>query len=134
MKKTIINSTAVATTALLSLPITLFAQGAGAITTSNDLSTYLQSVISFVNAVIIPFLLAIGFLFFVWGMFRYFIVGATNEDARENGKSVIVYSVLGFILIIVFWGVVNILADATGLDGIEFDGSAVPDAPDLDDV
>jgi hypothetical protein len=28
-----------------------------------------------------------------------------------------IYAILGFILIIVFWGIVRLLADSTGLEG-----------------
>jgi hypothetical protein len=131
MKKTITNACSAATVAFLSLPLVVGAQQTvGTIPTNGGaLGAYLQSIITFINNVLIPFLLAIGFAFFVWGMFRYFIVGGTNEDARESGKSLIVYSVLGFVLILVFWGIVNIVADATGLEGSVFDTTSVPDAP-----
>lgn len=75
------------------------------------------------ESVLIPFILAIGFLVFVWGMFRYFIAGATNDDARAKGKSLMIYAVLGYVLVIIFWGVVALIATSTGYQG--------EDAPDL---
>ena len=75
----------------------------------------LQNIITFTNGVLIPFILGIGFLVFVWGMFRYFIAGGANDEAKEQGKSLMVYATLGFVFIIIFWGIVNLLSDSTGL-------------------
>jgi len=77
----------------------------------------LGNIIGFINRILIPFILGIGFLVFVWGMFRYFIAGGANDEAKEQGKSLMVYATLGFVLIIVFWGIVNLLADSTGFGG-----------------
>ena len=79
------------------------------------LQDLMQNILEFVNGTIIPFIVGIGFLVFVWGMFKYFIAGGTNDDAKEQGKSLMIYATLGFVLIIVFWGIVNLLADTTGL-------------------
>ena len=78
---------------------------------------FLTSILAFIDNILIPFIIGIGFLVFVWGMFRYFIAGGANDEAKEQGKSLMIYATLGFILIVVFWGVVNLLATGTGLDG-----------------
>lgn len=81
-----------------------------------DFGTLLQNILVFTNTVLIPFIIGIGFLVFVWGMFQYFIAGGANEEKKESGKSLMIYATLGFVLIIVFWGVVNLLTQSTGLD------------------
>jgi uncharacterized membrane protein YidH (DUF202 family) len=81
-----------------------------------DFGTLLRNILVFSNSILIPFILGIGFLVFVWGMFRYFIAGGANDEAKEQGKSLIVYATLGFVLVIVFWGIVNLVASSTGLD------------------
>ena len=58
----------------------------------------------------IPFILGVAFLVFVWGMFQYFIAGGANEESKEKGKSLMVWATLGFVLVIIFWGVVNLVA------------------------
>ena len=95
----------------------------------------LGNIIGFINRILIPFILGIGFLVFVWGMFRYFIAGGANDEAKEQGKSLVVYATLGFVFIIIFWGIVNLVANSTGLAGDELtdvDGGipgAAPIAP-----
>ena len=77
----------------------------------------LGNIIGFINRILIPFILGIGFLVLVWGIFKYFIFGGANDEAKEQGKSLIIYATLGFVLIIVFWGIVNLLTSSTGLTG-----------------
>jgi heme/copper-type cytochrome/quinol oxidase subunit 2 len=102
------------TAALLLTPVLAFAQIADG-GTAGPFQDLLENILIFTNTVLIPFILGIGFLVFVWGMFKYFIAGGANDDAKEQGKSLMIYATLGFILIIVFWGVVNLLTNSTGL-------------------
>ncbi len=83
---------------------------------AGQFQTLLTNILTFTNSVLIPFIIGIGFLVFVWGMFKYFIAGGANDEAKEQGKSLMIYATLGFVLIIVFWGIVNLLTQSTGLD------------------
>lgn len=99
----------------LATPMLAFAQlETGNAGRAGDLLT---GILDIINNLIIPAILAIGFLVFVWGMFQFFIAGGANDEKKEKGKSLMIYATLGFVLIIVFWGVVNLLTDSTGLEG-----------------
>lgn len=104
------------TTALLVLPMLASAQGLTQDGTGGEFGELLANIIEFATSVLIPFIIGIGFLVFVWGMFQYFIVGGANDESKEKGKSLMIYAALGFLLIIVFFGVINLLASFTGLD------------------
>jgi len=77
----------------------------------------LANILIFTNDVLIPFIIGIGFLAFVWGMFKFFILGGADDEKKEQGKSLMIYATIGFVLIIVFFGVVNLLTESTGLSG-----------------
>lgn len=98
---------------------------------AGPLEDLLINILTFANDVLIPFIIGLGFLFFVWGMFKYFIMGGANEEAKEQGKSLLIFSTLGFVMIIIFWGIVNLLTDSTGLAQMELRN--IPNA-DLIDV
>jgi hypothetical protein len=99
------------------LPVVAGAQGLAKGTSGGELGKLLGNILVFTNTVLIPFIIGIGFLVFVWGMFQYFIAGGANDDAKDKGKSLMIYATLGFLLIIVFWGVINLLSNSTGLQG-----------------
>jgi len=105
----------ISTSSFLALPLLASAQ-----ITAGDggaFQTFLEGILRFVNDFIIPFIIAIGFLVFVWGMFQYFIAGGANDEAKEKGKSLMIYATLGFVLIIVFWGIINLFTSSIGLEG-----------------
>lgn len=77
----------------------------------------LKNILNFANTVLIPFIIGIGFLFFVWGMFQYFIAGGASEESKEKGKSLMINATIGFVVIIIFFGMINLLTSSTGLEG-----------------
>lgn len=77
---------------------------------------FIAGFLAFANSVLIPFLLGFAFLFFVFNAFRFFIVNGSNEDGQKNAKNLAVYGVLAFVVLVVFWGVVNLLASSAGFN------------------
>ena len=124
--------TKITTLSLLLVPVIAFAQTQTGLATSpsgGGFGILLRDLLELTNQVLIPFILGIGFLVFVWGMFKFFILGGANDEEKEKGKSLMVWATLGFVLVIIFWGVVNLVAQSTGLDqdsnGINFNDNAL---------
>lgn len=109
------------------LPVLTFAQGlADDDGSDSPIGELLKNILEFSNTILIPFIIGIGFLVFVYGMFQYFILGGANDDKKKQGKSLMIYATLGFVLIVVFWGVVNLIANSTGLQGEDSGDIDVP--------
>ena len=106
-------------------PMVAFGQSAS----FTSLSTYLGTVISFINGTLVPFLFAIGFLVFLWGMFKTFILGGSDEAKQQEGKQIMIYAIAGFVIMISFWGIVNLISAGLGLG--ETTPSQMPDLPSL---
>lgn len=102
MKKAIVFTSA--TLAALALPLVSLA----AINTVADVGSF---IINTINQVLVPVLFAVAFIAFLWGAFNTFILGAANEDARKNGKDLMLYSLIGFFVMVSIWGLVNILTN-----------------------
>lgn len=62
---------------------------------------------------IIPVLVALGVVYFVWGVVQYVI--ADGEEAKKTGKDRIIYGIIGFAVIVGLWGLVNIVVKTFGL-------------------
>lgn len=115
--------------ALFALPFLASAQGLVDDGSGGAFGELLANILDFANDVLIPFIIGIGFLVFVWGMFQYFIAGGANDDSKEKGKSLMIWATVGFLLIIVFWGIINLLASSTGLEGERID--SIPQIPSI---
>ncbi len=90
------------------LPATTHAQG---------LQEFIPNFVTFLSNIVIPFLLGIAFLLFVINAIRFFVFQSTSEEGRDKAKSLAIYSIAAFVLIIVFWGIINILNSAINLGG-----------------
>lgn len=65
---------------------------------------------------IIPALVALGVVYFVWGVVQYVI--ADGEEAKKKGRTSIIYGIIGLAVIVSVWGLVNILTNTFDLGGI----------------
>lgn len=82
----------------------------------------LLSALSTLVTNLLPFILALALLFFLWGVFQYFIFGADDEDKREKAKHVMIYGLAGLVLMVAVWGIVNLLVSILGVST----GGSVP--------
>ena len=89
------------------------------VTHAQSLQEFFTNLTKFLSNIVIPFLLGIAFLFFVWNAFRFFILGGANEESQDKAKSLAIYGVSAFVLIITFWGIINLLASSLGFDGCD---------------
>jgi hypothetical protein len=70
-----------------------------------------------INLTVIPFLLGIAFVVFVWGAIKFFIFQSTSDEGRQNAKNLLIYSLAAFIFLVIFWGIVAIITASVGLEG-----------------
>lgn len=75
------------------------------------LQSYKTGIITFINQMLIPVLMAIAFAVFLWGVFKYFIWGATNETDKGDGRMFVMWSLIGFVIILSVWGLVAIVTN-----------------------
>ena len=66
-------------------------------------------------AQLIPVIIAIGLLFFIWGLVQ-FILASGSEDAKEVGKRRMVWGVTTLFVIVSVWGLVGLLGEITGIE------------------
>lgn len=93
---------ALTTVAALAVPLVSFAA-------INNLSDVGSFIINVINNILVPVIFAIAFLVFVWGAFDAFILGASDGAAKEKGKNLMLWGLIGFFVMVSVWGLVNIL-------------------------
>ena len=99
------------TSPLLSFAQTLVNESGGQQTAQG----FIRNFVLFLNGTIVPFLLGIAFLIFVINVVRFFVFQSNNEDGQKAAKALATYSVLAFVIILIFWGLVNMLSSSLNL-------------------
>lgn len=69
---------------------------------------------------IIPILVVLGVVYFVWGVVQYVI--SDDEEAKKAGRDRMIFGIIGLAVIIAMWGLVGILTKTFNLQG----SSSVP--------
>lgn len=64
---------------------------------------------------LVPLLMTLGLIYFIWGVIRYVI--ADGEEAKKKGKDTMVYGIIGFAVITALWGLVNMVVEVFGGQG-----------------
>jgi hypothetical protein len=101
-------------------------------------SGYSNSIIGVINNYLVPVLLALAFIVFLWGVFKNFIWKAESGEAHTEGSKFVAWGLIGFVVILSLWGLVNVVAVTLGLGNPSATPGSIPSAPgsnpDYEDV
>ncbi len=119
----VVSAKVIAALAFLALvaPMFVFAQGELTV-----VEGFLDNIVEFMNGTLVPLVFAVAFLVFIWGMFKTFILGGSDPGKQEEGKQLMLYAIVGFVIMVSLWGIVNLLSEGFG-----FRGEGVEEIPDL---
>lgn len=81
------------------------------------LGAYTAGIVDFINSYLIPFIWAIAFIVFIWGVYTFFIAGGADEEKRNQGKQLVMWAVIGFVIMTSLWGIVNLFTNSFGFGG-----------------
>lgn len=118
-----IKHTAVFILPLIVFPVAVSAQYFG------EVDTFFTRISGFIDNILIPLIFTFALLVFLWGMFKYFILGGSSDDERAKGRKLIIWAIIGFVLMVSIWGIVNIISD--GLFGASAGTPKIPGTPTL---
>lgn len=113
MKKFISGS--IATVATTLSPLVAFAQGLQQGGTQIDQTPWNNLIdrIDSILGTIVPILIAGGFVYFVFGLIQY--ITAKEDDKKKESRSIIIQGIVIMFVILAIWGIVELLASATGI-------------------
>lgn len=109
MKKSLIPAALIAAFAT---PLLAFAQAGINI---NAIGKYSNGIIDVINKILVPVLMAVAFIVFLYGIYKYFIYGAENETEKAEGRWFAFWGIVGFVIIVSLWGLVNLFQNVLGL-------------------
>lgn len=101
---------------LLSLsPLIALAQATGG-QNLGQISSVFESFIVFINNTLIPLVFALALLVFFYGIFKYFILGGGDQAAREQGRQLMLWAIIGFVVMASIYGIVAIISSGLGIN------------------
>ena len=100
-------------------PVLVFAQNFG----TNGFFGLLDAANTLINR-LIPFIIALTVLVFLWGVFRF--VTAQDAEKRKEAKGYILWGIVGLFVMVSVWGLVNILVRTFSLNT---NAPALPQVP-----
>ena len=114
--------------ALLSLYATAFLTPMLALAQFGEIDDFLSDISDFINNILIPLLFAIALFFFLYGVFKFTIQGQDDASQREDGRRYMIWAIIGFVVMVSVFGIVNLIANGLGFsDDEELDN--IPNVP-----
>ena len=107
-------------------PMLAFAQSTCGTTTSGTLGFVLCRIAQLLNT-IMPIFIALGVVYFIWGVVSYVVGG--DEEAKKKGRDKIIYGIIGLVVIVSIWGLVSILKNTFNLSSSSGGTVQVPCIP-----
>lgn len=83
----------------------LFAFAANAFSILDTISRLLK--------VIIPILITLAVVYFIWGVIQYTV--SNDEEAKKKAKSGIIQGLIGLFVIVAFWGIISVVENTFGV-------------------
>ena len=71
--------------------------------TIEDVLVKIQDIVE----AVIPIIFGLAFVVFLWGMYKY--ISAAEEGGKEEGRNLIIYSIIGLFVMVSVWGLVKVL-------------------------
>lgn len=99
--------------AALAFPFLALAQ------TVNSIQDLASFTINLINNVAVPLVFALAFIVFIWGIFQYFILGGHDDTKKKLGKSLMIWGIVGFAVMVSVWGLVRILTGTVNLNNTQ---------------
>jgi hypothetical protein len=90
------------------VPITAFAQG--------TVEDALDTVSTMLTDKVIPLLIVLATVVFLWGIVRYVTAGGDEEKIKQ-GRNLMIFGIIALAIMISVWGIARLLTTTFGVGG-----------------
>jgi hypothetical protein len=86
----------------------------GTNSTPNPLKNLVLDLIKFIDGYLVPLAFALALIMFLFGVFRFFFAG-TSDEKRQEGRKFIMWGIVALAIMVAVWGLVNLLLNTFNL-------------------
>ena len=83
---------------------------------ASRITQYSDGIIDLINSVFVPVVMAIAFLVFLWGVYKYYIYNADSETERAKGHQTMLWGLIAFVVILSIWGLIAVVRTTFGIE------------------
>lgn len=76
-----------------------------------------QNILYIINNILVPVLFALAFIVFLYGIALKYIFSGGDPGKVAEGHKLLLWGIIGFVVMISIWGIVNVVANSFGLGG-----------------
>jgi len=80
------------------------------------IDTALQTISGILTDTIIPLLIVIATVIFLWGVVQYVTAGG-DEERLKNGRNLMIFGIIALAVMISVWGIAKLLVNTFGVGG-----------------
>lgn len=84
-------------------------------------------IIAVINDYLVPTLVTVALIVFLFGIAKAYIISSASEQERAKGHQLILWGIIGFVVILSVWGIVEIITTLFGLKT----GGVSPEPPTI---
>jgi hypothetical protein len=74
-----------------------------------------KGILAVITDILVPVLMAMCLVAFMWGVINYFFINGGKEDSRAQGRQFMIWSILALALMFSLWGVIKFLLSTLGI-------------------
>lgn len=92
--------------------------------------SYIVSVLALISRVfnaLIPILIAIIVVFFIWSLIQF--VRSSSDEDHTKARNHMIWGIIAIFVAVSIWGLVGLLQDITNVDSGGLDSSELPTVP-----
>lgn len=78
---------------------------------------------------ILPVLIALAVVYFIWGVLQYMI--SKEEEQKKASRSKIINGLIALFVIIAFWGIIRLITTTFGVGPEQLNSNAIPCIPNV---
>ena len=80
------------------------------------IGTSTTGIVGIISTVIVPFIGALAFFVFVWGVIKYFFLNNRGDETKlAEGRQFIFWGILGIVVLFSVWGFVSLMLSTLGI-------------------
>ena len=76
------------------------------------------NILYVIKSVHVPLIFAASFLVFLYGVARKYIFSNGDQGSVEEGHKLILWGIIGFVVMVSVWGLVNVVSNTFGLTDV----------------